>query len=108
MQRFDVVRHQEDLWSVMSNGQAVYYFTTHEEADDAAFTLESLSGVCCRHHGEDDTRGRTLEPFSLFGDAAGAASPTAAWTRPHSCHCLALSWWGLHKGCHSPAMQTPT
>jgi hypothetical protein len=107
MQRFDVVRHQEDLWSVMSNGQAVYYFTTPEEADDAAFTLENLSGVCCRHLSEEDAHRRPLEQCSLFGDTVGALAPPVAWTRPRSCTCLAMSWWGLHKGYHSPATQAP-
>ncbi len=105
MQRFHVVRHMEDLWSVMTNGQAVYYFTTHEEADAAALGLESLSGVCCRYHGEEDAHRRAPETCGLFGDAA--SSPLATWTRPRSCTCLALSWWGLHKGCHSSATQAP-
>ncbi|MGO4388526.1 hypothetical protein AB4Y85_13410 [Microvirga sp. 2YAF29] len=101
MQRFDIVRHQEDLWSVMTNGQAVYYFTTPQEADEAALALESLSDVCCRHHGEEDAHRRVLEPCSLFGGAAGTSSLPAAWTRPRSCTCLTLSWWGLHKLRHS-------
>jgi hypothetical protein len=107
MQRFDVVRYREDLWSVMSNGQAVYYFNTPEEADDAALSLEKLSGVCCRYLGEEDRHRRSPEQWSLFSDTTEVSSPMAAWTRPRSCTCLAMSWWGLHKGCHSPATQAP-
>ena len=106
MQRFDVVRHQEDLWSVMTNGQAIHYFATHEEADDAAVTLENLSGVCCRYQSEEDAHHREMEPCSLFGDAAGTSISAATWTRPRSCHCFALSWWSLHKGRRSSIAQT--
>ncbi|WP_457092617.1 hypothetical protein [Microvirga sp. P5_D2] len=105
MQRFDVVRHREDLWSVMSNGQVMYYFTTPEEADDAAFALEKMSGVCCRYLGEEDAHRQPLEQCRLFGDVISSSAPPAAWTRPRSCTCLAMSWWGLHKAGYSPATQ---
>jgi hypothetical protein len=107
MQRFDVVRHREDLWSVMTNGQAIYYFATHEEADDAAVTLENLSGVCCRYQSEEDAHQRAMETCSPLGDKIGASISAPTWTRPRSCHCLALSWWSLNKGCRSSAVQVP-
>ena len=39
MQRFDVVQMQEDLWSVVYQGQALYQYTTEEEARWAALAL---------------------------------------------------------------------
>ncbi len=79
MQSFEIVRHREDLWSVMSNGQIMYSFSTPEEADDAALMLERLSGTCCRFLNDEPC------PRGAF--------------RPRYCTCLSLTWWELHKRC---------
>jgi hypothetical protein len=41
MPRFDVMQLQEELWSVICQGQTVYQYTTEEEARWAALALAS-------------------------------------------------------------------
>jgi hypothetical protein len=41
MLRFDVMQLQEELWSVICQGQTVYQYTTEEEARWAALALAS-------------------------------------------------------------------
>lgn len=97
MQSFEVVRHREDLWSVMSNGQIVYSYSTLKEADDAALILERLSGVCCRYLHEEHHSCGALRLGDLLDGAESLSPPPVPFCRPHFCACLSLTWWGLNK-----------
>jgi hypothetical protein len=44
MQGFGVVQLQEDLWSVICQGQVLYLYTTEEEAQWAALALSRNDG----------------------------------------------------------------
>ncbi len=43
MQRFEVKQEQEDRWSVTSKGRTLYFYSSEEEARQAALMLASDS-----------------------------------------------------------------
>ncbi len=43
MRRFEVMQMQDDRWSVVDQGRILYWYTTEEEAREAALALASSS-----------------------------------------------------------------